>query len=100
MKGIILTAGLDMRLYPLIKVTSKQLLSLYDNRVTEMAKKMKSSACGKLEITDLNRLYLENLIDDTSSFVQTVQNRQGIVISVPAELPIMRNGLEKKNLLT
>lgn len=72
-----------------------------------MAKKVKLSKRGELEITDLNRLYLEEedlkvhilgrgfawldtgtveSLMQAAEFVQTVQNRQGVVISVPEEI--------------
>ena len=95
-------------------------LYFYDNRVVEMAKKVKPSARGELEITDLNRLYLEedNLkvqilgrgfawldtgtmesLMDASSFVQTVQNRQGGVISAPEEVAYHAGWIDKERLL-
>ncbi len=95
-------------------------LYFYDNRVVEMAKKVKPSARGELEITDLNRLYLEedNLkvqilgrgfawldtgtmesLMDASSFVQTVQNRQGVVISAPEEVAYHAGWIDKERLL-
>ena len=72
-----------------------------------MAKKVKPSKRGELEITDLNRLYLEEedlkvhilgrgfawldtgtveSLMQAAEFVQTVQNRQGVVISAPEEI--------------
>lgn len=82
-------------------------LYFYDGRAPELAKKLKSSARGELEITDLNRLYLaedrlrvqvlgrgfawmdtgtvESLMQ-AAVFVEAVQNRQGVVISAPEEI--------------
>lgn len=95
-------------------------LYFYDNRVVEMAKKVKPSARGELEITDLNRMYLEegNLkvqilgrgfawldtgtmdsLMEAASFVQTVQNRQGVVISAPEEIAYHEKWITKEKLL-
>lgn len=95
-------------------------LYFYDNRVASMAKKVKPSARGELEITDLNRLYLEedklkvqllgrgfawldtgtmDSLMEASSFVQTVQNRQGVVISAPEEIAYMEGWITKDKFL-
>lgn len=95
-------------------------LYFYDNRVVKMAKQVKPSARGELEITDLNRLYLNegklkvqllgrgfawldtgtmDSLMEASVFVQTVQNRQGVVISAPEEIAYMEGLITKKQLL-
>ena len=95
-------------------------LYFYDKRVVEMAKKVKPSARGELEITDLNRMYLDeeklavqilgrgfawmdtgtmDSLMDASSFIQTVQNRQGIVISAPEEIAYHSKWIDKEQLL-
>ena len=95
-------------------------LYFYDNRVVEMAKKVKPSKRGELEITDLNRLYLEedklkvqllgrgfawldtgtmDSLMEASSFVQTVQNRQGLVISAPEEIAYYEKWITKEQLM-
>ena len=95
-------------------------LYFYDNRVVEMAKKVKPSARGELEITDLNRLYLEDKslkvqilgrgfawldtgtmdsLMEAATFVQTVQNRQGVVISAPEEIAYYEKWISKEKLL-
>ena len=95
-------------------------LYFYDSRVVEMAKKVKPSARGELEITDLNRMYLEDdslkvqilgrgfawldtgtmdSLMDASVFVQTVQHRQGVVISAPEEIAYYRKWIDRDHLL-
>lgn len=95
-------------------------LYFYDNRVVEMAKKVKPSARGELEITDLNRLYLEandlkvkimgrgfawldtgtmDSLIDASNFVQITETRQSLMISVPEEIAYINNWITKDELL-
>lgn len=95
-------------------------LYFYDNRVVEMAKKVKPSSRGELEITDLNRMYLnendlkvqilgrgfawldtgttESLMD-AALFIQTIQKRQGVVISAPEEIAYHEKWISKEKLL-
>ena len=92
-------------------------LYFYDNRVVEYAKKVKPSARGELEITDLNRLYLDDgtlnvqlmgrgyawldtgtmdSLVDASDFVRMIQNRQGIEISAPEEIAFINGWITKE----
>ena len=95
-------------------------LYLYDNRVVEYAKKLEPSARGEYEITDLNRIYLENgdldcqvlgrgfsWIDtgtiesmaEATNYVRSIEHIQGIRISVPEEIAFYNKWIDEKQLL-
>ena len=95
-------------------------LYFYPQGVAAKAKQVKPSARGELEITDLNRLYLEenrlkvrilgrgfawldtgtmDSLMEASTFVLTVQNRQGVVISAPEEIAYYEKWITKEELL-
>ncbi len=95
-------------------------LYFYDRRVVEFAKQVKPSARGELEITDLNRLYLEDgtlnvqllgrgyawldtgtmdSLVEASNFIQMVENRQGIQISAIEEIAYKNGWIDKATLL-
>lgn len=95
-------------------------LYFYDNKVVEKAKQVKPSARGELEITDLNRMYLEeeNLdvvtlgrgyawldtgtidsLADATEFVRVIENRQGIKISAVEEIAYRRKWIDRERLL-
>lgn len=95
-------------------------LYFYDKRVVELAKQVKPSARGELEITDLNRMYLEDgtlnvqllgrgyawldtgtmdTLVEAAEFVQVIEQRQGIMISAPEEIAYRHGWITRKELL-
>jgi glucose-1-phosphate thymidylyltransferase len=96
-------------------------LYFYDNDVLDIAGSIKPSARGELEITDVNRAYLErgdlhvcrlgrgyawldtgthDSLHDASSFVRTVEVRQGIKIMCPEEIAFELGYLSADEVLT
>ena len=94
-------------------------LYFYDNRVVEYAKTIKPSKRGELEITDLNRLYLEagdltvQILDrgfawldtgtmdslfEAAEFVRVLSQRQDVTISAPEEIAYLNGWIDKKQL--
>lgn len=95
-------------------------LYFYDGRVTELAKQVKPSARGELEITTLNDLYLQrgdlnvqllgrgfawldtgtmDSLVDAADFVRMVEKRQGVKISAPEEIAYKNGWIGKETLL-
>ena len=95
-------------------------LYLYDNRVIEIARSLKPSQRGELEITDINKVYLEDLtmkvclldaeetwLDagtpesmlEASHFVQTIQKRNSLQIGCPEEIALMNRYISKGEFL-
>jgi len=95
-------------------------LYFYDNQVVKHAKSIKPSPRGELEITEINRVYLENeqlnveilgrgfawldtgthdSLIDAGQFVQTVENRQGFKIACLEEIAFNQGWLSKQDLV-
>jgi len=94
-------------------------LYFYDKDVVSMAKSLKPSARGELEITDLNRLYLEqeklyieimgrgyawldtgtyDSLLEASQFIATLENRQGLKVACPEEISYKRGWINASQL--
>lgn len=91
----------------------------YDNQVVKIAEALEPSARGEIEITDLNRMYLqkgclkarmfgrgvawldagthESLLH-AASFIQTIQERQGLMISCPEEIAFQMGYITREQL--
>ena len=95
-------------------------LYFYDNRVVDFAKMIKPSKRGELEITDLNRMYLDegslnvvtlghgyawldtgtmDALSEASEFVKVVEKRQGIQISAVEEIAYVNGWIDKEKLV-
>ncbi len=87
----------------------------YDSKITAMAQNLKPSPRGELEITDINRIYMEmnelnvevlgrgvawldagkhDALLQAATFVQTVQERQGMMISCPEEIAFRKGFID------
>lgn len=94
-------------------------LYFYDNRVADLAKQVKPSDRGELEITDLNRLYLEDetlnvklmgrgftwfdtgtvdSLNEAADFVRMIEIRQSIKISAPEEIAYINGWINEETL--
>lgn len=95
-------------------------LYFYDSKVCEKAKKVKPSSRGELEITDLNKMYLEedslnvvtlgrgyawldtgtiDALADATEFVKVIEGRQGIKISAIEEIAYRNGWINKEKLM-
>lgn len=95
-------------------------LYFYDKRVVEFAKNLKPSARGEIEITDLNRIYLEmgelqvkplgrgvawldagthESLLQAANFIQAVQERQGLMIASPEEIAYSKEFITRDQFL-
>jgi glucose-1-phosphate thymidylyltransferase len=94
-------------------------LYFYDQQVVDLAKSLKPSPRGELEITDLNRLYLEQgtlkveimgrgyawldtgtheSLLDASQFIATLENRQGLKVACPEEIAYRQQWIDAARL--
>ena len=95
-------------------------LYFYDNDVIEMAKSLRPSDRGELEITDINRLYMQQgrlsvammrrgyawldtgthqSMIEASNFIATIEERQGLKVSCPEEIAFRRGFISSEQLL-
>lgn len=95
-------------------------LYFYDSQVVEKAKQVRPSARGELEITDLNRMYLEegrlnvinlgrgfawldtgtmDALSDAGEFVRVIESRQGIMLSAVEEIAYTNGWIDREKLV-
>ncbi|EBS6115726.1 glucose-1-phosphate thymidylyltransferase, partial [Salmonella enterica subsp. enterica serovar Newport] len=95
-------------------------LYFYDNSVVEMAKNLKPSARGELEITDINRIYMDQgrlsvammgrgyawldtgthqSLIEASNFIATIEERQGLKVSCPEEIAFRKNFINAQQVI-
>ncbi|MCW8926790.1 MAG: glucose-1-phosphate thymidylyltransferase RfbA [Xanthomonadales bacterium] len=95
-------------------------LYFYDERVCQFARDLKPSARGELEITDLNRCYLDDgslhleclgrgyawldtgtheSLQQASSFIETIEARQGLKVACPEEIAFLQGWIDKGRVL-
>jgi glucose-1-phosphate thymidylyltransferase len=94
-------------------------LYFYDNQVSELAENLQPSARGEIEITDLNRIYMEKgqlevevlgrgfawldagtheSLLQAATFIQAIEERQGIMISCPEEIAFHQGFIDRAQL--
>ena len=95
-------------------------LYFYDNRASQFARELKPSPRGELEITDLNRRYLEDgslrlerlgrgyawldtgtheSLQQASSFIETIEARQGLKVACPEEIAYLQGWIDARRVL-
>ena len=95
-------------------------LYFYDNRASQFARELKPSHRGELEITDLNRCYLDDgtlhlermgrgyawldtgtheSLQQASSFIETIENRQGLKVACPEEIAFLQGWIDDERVL-
>jgi len=95
-------------------------LYFYDKRVCRFARELKPSPRGELEITDLNRCYLEDgslhlerlgrgyawldtgtheSLQQASSFIETIEARQGLKVACPEEIAFQQGWIDRARVL-
>ena len=94
-------------------------LYFYDNQVCDIASQIKPSDRGELEITDVNKCYLDqdqlnveimgrgyawldtgthDSLLEASSFIATLQKRQGLMVACPEEIALSNNWIDKEQI--